>query len=101
MRDLKGMDENRVLEPLRARAMEFAHTGINITDALDPENPVIDCNPAFEVITGYSRSEVLGRNLRFLHRGQADADTLSEIRTAIKKQRHVTVIIRNFRKDGS
>jgi PAS domain S-box-containing protein len=95
------MEDSKALEPLRARAMEFAHTGIIITDAIDPENPVIDCNPAFEVITGYSRAEVLGRNLRFLHRDQPDIETLSAIRTAIRRKRHVTVIIRNFRKDGS
>src|ERR1035441_4353923 len=95
------MDENSTLEPLRARAMEFAHTGIIITDATDPDNPVIDCNPAFEVVTGYSRQDVLGRNMRFLQRDKADKDALTAIRAAIKNQRHVMVVIRNFRKDGS
>jgi PAS domain S-box-containing protein len=81
--------------------MEFSHTGIAISDARLPDNPVIDCNPAFEVITGYSRDEVIGRNCRFLQREDADPATLKRIRSAIKKEQHITVVIKNYRKDGS
>lgn len=81
--------------------MQFSHTGIVITDAKLPDNPIIDCNPAFEVITGYTRTEVIGQNCRFLQHDDADKPTLKTIRDAIKNTRHVTVVIKNYRKDGS
>lgn len=81
--------------------MQFSHTGIVITDAKLPDNPIIDCNPAFEVITGYTRAEVLGQNCRFLQQGDTDKKTLALMRAAIKNKQHVTVVIKNYRKDGS
>jgi PAS domain S-box-containing protein len=89
------------LTPLRARAMEFSHTGITICDAQLPDTPIIDCNPAFEIITGYSRDEALGQNCRFLQHGDADKATLKLIRKAINNEQHITVVVRNYRKDGS
>lgn len=95
------MDKDAELTPLRARAMQFSHTGIVITDARLPDNPIIDCNPAFEVITGYPRNEVIGRNCRFLQRHDNDKATLDLIRSAIETEQHVTVVIKNYRKDGT
>ena len=88
------------LMPLRARAMEFSHTGITISDAQLPDNPIVDCNSAFEVITGYSRDEVLGKNCRFLQHDDVDESTLNQIRSAIRQGKHLTVVIKNYRKDG-
>lgn len=88
------------LTSLRARAMEFSHTGIIITDATLPDNPVIDCNPAFEVITGYSRKEVIGRNCRFLQGSGTDPATIDAIRQAVAQQIYITVVIQNFSKRG-
>jgi PAS domain S-box-containing protein len=31
-----------------------------------PDNPIIECNAAFEALTGYAREEIIGRNCRFL-----------------------------------
>lgn len=95
------MDTDADLMPLRARAMQFSHTGIIITDAKQPNNPIIDCNPAFEVITGYTRSEVLGKNCRLLQHDDVDKHTLKLMREAIKNQEHITVVVKNYRKDGS
>ncbi|MEN8761229.1 MAG: EAL domain-containing protein [Thiogranum sp.] len=41
---------------------------------MDREIRVVDVNPAFERTTGYSRDEVLGRNLRQLSFGEHDND---------------------------
>ena len=94
------MSEKVDLVSLRARAMEFSHTGIIITDARLPDNPIIDCNPAFEVITGYSRKEVLGRNCRFLQGDDADQATIAAIRRAISHRQYITVVIKNYTKSG-
>ncbi len=95
------MDADAHLTPIRARAMQFSHTGITITDAQTPDNPIIDCNPAFEVITGYTRAEVLGKNCRFLQHSDIDKRTVKLMRDAIKNQQHVTVVVKNYRKDNS
>lgn len=51
---------------LNDRAMAATSNGIVITDASQPDNPIIYCNPAFERMTGYSQNEILGHNCRFL-----------------------------------
>ncbi|GAC1503103.1 MAG: hypothetical protein NVS1B10_08120 [Candidatus Saccharimonadales bacterium] len=89
------------LTPLRARAVQFSHTGVTIADARVADIPIIDCNPAFEVITGYARSDVISRNCRFLQGEDVDPKVLESIRKAIMKPEHVTVVIKNYRKDGS
>jgi PAS domain S-box-containing protein len=94
-------DTDAELTPLRARAVQYSHTGILITDARVSDNPIIDCNPAFEIITGYTRADVLGRNCRFLQHDDTDQKILGQLRSGIEKAEHVTVVIKNYRKDGS
>ncbi len=72
-----------------------------MTDPNQPDNPIIYVNPAFEAITGYSASEVIGRNCRFLQGTDRNQPALSELRTAIQEQRECHVVLRNYRKDGS
>jgi PAS domain S-box-containing protein len=86
---------------LREKAVNSSNNGILITDAKHPDNVIIDVNPAFEKITGYSLSEVIGHNCRFLQGTEHDQPGLAELRTAIKDGRSCTVIIRNYRKDGT
>ena len=40
--------------------------GITISDANQPDNPLIFVNKAFEELTGYSSEECINRNCRFL-----------------------------------
>lgn len=86
---------------LRDRAFAAASSGIAIADALAPDLPLIDANPAFERITGYRSDEVLGRNCRFLQAPQTDPETRAEIRQGLAAGREVNVTILNQRKDGS
>lgn len=39
-----------------------APCGFVVTDALEPDHPIIYCNSVFEMVTGYRAEEVLGRN---------------------------------------
>jgi diguanylate cyclase (GGDEF)-like protein/PAS domain S-box-containing protein len=87
----------RVLE----RAVESTRTGVLITDANQPDNPIVYANPAFERITGYSTEEVLGRNCRFLQRHDSDQPALEEVREAIREGRECRVVVRNYRKNGA
>ncbi|MFZ5832050.1 MAG: PAS domain S-box protein, partial [Planctomycetota bacterium] len=86
---------------IRDRALAAVSDGIMITDPSQPDNPIIHCNSAFETITGYSRSEVVGRNARFLNRGDRSQPALDELRSAILDAREFRGVLRNFRKDGS
>lgn len=39
-----------------------APCGFVVTDALEPDHPIIYVNTVFEMVTGYRAEEVLGRN---------------------------------------
>ena len=51
---------------LNRRIFRSVTSGISIANAQLPDLPLTYVNPAFEVMTGYSLEEVLGRNCRFL-----------------------------------
>ncbi|CAB4292771.1 unnamed protein product [Prunus armeniaca] len=42
--------------------LRTAPCGFVVTDALDPDHPIIYVNTVFEMVTGYRAEEVLGRN---------------------------------------
>jgi two-component system, LuxR family, sensor kinase FixL len=90
-------DELRV----QRRAMEAAVNGVLITDPSKPDNPIVYVNPSMQKITGYASEEILGRNCRFLQKDERDQPAIEELRKAIRQERECTVVIRNFRKDGS
>nr|AML77703.1 putative LOV domain-containing protein [Peumus boldus] len=84
--------------------------GFVVTDALEPDHPIIYVNTGFELVTGYRAEEVLGRNCRFLQcRGPfaqrrhplVDAAVVSEIRRCLEDGIEFQGDLLNFRKDGS
>ena len=72
-----------------------------ITDPNLPDNPIVYLTPEFEKMTGYSRSEIIGRNCRFLQGPLTDPDSVAVIRHALENILPVKVRIVNYRKDGS
>nr|AML78056.1 putative LOV domain-containing protein [Kadsura heteroclita] len=81
-----------------------------VTDALDPDHPIIYVNTIFEIFTGYRAGEVLGRNCRFLQyrdpRAQrrhplVDPFVVSEIRRCLEEGVEFQGELLNFRKDGT
>jgi PAS domain S-box-containing protein len=85
----------------RDRAIAAASFGICIADATQPDCPIVYCNPAFEKMTGYSHSEVIGRNCRFLQGADTEPDAVAQIRQAVRDRREYRVVLKNYRKDGS
>jgi PAS domain S-box-containing protein len=83
-----------------SRAIEAAPTGIVITDATAPDNPLIYVNDHFTEITGYAEDEVVGQNCRFLQGEDTDADPVSRLRGALDAEEPETVDLCNYRKDG-
>ncbi len=76
-------------------------SGITVAKADQPDMPLSYVNPAFEVMTGYSFEEVIGKNCRFLQGEEHDQPGLTAIREAIKAEREVVATLRNYRKDGT
>jgi PAS domain S-box-containing protein len=93
--------QTKDLQRLHERVITSIYEGIVIADATQPDMPVIYVNPAFERLTGYTATEVLGRNCRFLYKEEKNQPALLEIRAALAKGRNCQVILRNYRKDGS
>ncbi len=93
----------RAEEDLRIRdqAIRSTSSGVAITDARQPDRPIIFVNEAFERVTGYSAEEVIGRNLRLLQRDDYDQPDIAKIRAAVDEGREVHAVLRNYRKDGT
>lgn len=86
---------------LRDRAIEASSVGIIITDASQPNYPIIYANPAFLRMTGYSLTEVLGQNPRLLQGPDTDPRAIAEIRQALREGRDCHLTLKNYRKDGT
>ena len=83
------------------RQWQALNAGVVISDAQQPDMPIIYVNPMFEQMSGYSSSEVLGRNCRFLQGKEPHQPGLAAIRIAISSQSNGYAKLRNYRKDGS
>ena len=92
--------KNRQLQ-LYYNAIDATTSGLVIADPSKEDMPIIFCNNAFTVLTGYSESEVIGRNCRFLQGDDRDQPARAVIRNAIERKETCKVILRNYRKDGS
>jgi PAS domain S-box-containing protein len=94
---MDGPDKLRLLE----RAVTASTNSISITDPNQPDDPLVYVNPAFERMTGYPAKQVLGRNCRFLQGEERDQPAVEELRAAVYEGRHCTVVLKNYRKDGT
>ena len=87
-------------EELRLAASVFdnAQEGILITDA---QANIIQVNPSFSRLTGYSAAEVIGRNPRLLASGKTPPETYREMWSALKQGQAWHGELINLRKDRS
>nr|AML77065.1 putative LOV domain-containing protein [Phlox sp. BC-2016] len=85
-------------------------SAIVVSDAFEPDFPVIYVNQVFEIFTGYRADEVLGRNCRFLQYRDlrarrrhplVDPVVVFEIRRCLEEGIEFQGEILNFRKDGT
>ena len=80
-------------------AIESASTGVVLSDASQPGEPLVYANPAFEQLSGYSRAEILGKNCRFLQGPETSPDAVEAIGSAVEHRRSVTIRLLNYRKN--
>ena len=83
------------------RAIAASSNGIVICDSTMPDFPIVYVNPAFEKMTGYYASEIIGQNCRFLYGLDTQQPELKILQEAMKQAKSCTVVLRNYRKDGS
>ena len=86
---------------LRTRAIEASVNSIMITEPTSDGQEIVYVNPAFERITGYSSAEVMGKSPNFLHGEDRDQKGVKGLQAATRELREATVLLRNYRKDGT
>ncbi len=82
---------------LAASVFEACHEGIMINDA---RGTIIDINPAFTRITGFSRAEALGRQPDLLRSGRLPQSFYDAMDEALRRDGRWTGEIWDRRKDG-
>jgi PAS domain S-box-containing protein len=65
------------------------------------DNPIVACNDSFINLTGYSESEIVGRNCRFLAGPATEPWLTDAIRSGVRKHCPVMVEILNYKRDGT
>ena len=83
------------------RAVDASSNGVIISDITQKDMPISYVNYGFEKLTGYSQAEIEGKNSRFLQGKERDEMVTKQIRNAIAAEQEVSVVLRNYRKDGS
>lgn len=83
-------------------ALSQAQTGVLITKrTVDNDDLITYVNSGFEAMTGYRAAEVIGRNCRFMQGDDREQAPLDAVRRALQEGSACSVILRNYRKDGS
>nr|WP_035502689.1 EAL domain-containing protein [Parageobacillus thermoglucosidasius] len=77
--------------------LEYSSESMIVTDA---QNRILFVNPAFEIVTGYSADEVIGKNPRILQSGMHDKSFYEKMWNALNQYGVWKGEIWNKRKDG-
>jgi PAS domain S-box-containing protein len=99
--NVRDVTEQKRAEEVRIRlatAVEQAVEGIMITDA---NGTIQYVNPALEMMSGYSRAELVGNNPRIFKSGKQDASHYNEMWQALQRGEVWRGFFFNRRKDGT
>lgn len=83
---------------LAARVFEASPSGILVTDA---QCRIVDVNPALEVLTGYSKAELLGQNPRVFSSGRQNAEFYQRMYDSLQRHRRWEGEVWNRCKSGA
>ena len=92
--------EDDEIPQMMLRAVATAPPGITIAGN-GPDMPLVYANDAFADLTGYQIGNVLGRNCRFLQGPETDPRQVAMLSRAMHSGRDISVVMRNYRIDGS
>ncbi len=82
-------------------AVQHGSDGMLIADMRMRGQPIVHVNPAFESITGYTSAEAIGKNCRYLQGSDRLQPAIADVRAALAEGRACSVILRNYRRDGT
>jgi diguanylate cyclase (GGDEF)-like protein/PAS domain S-box-containing protein len=85
---------------VRERAIYASVNAIVITCCEGKHNRIEYVNPAFERLTGYTLSEIKGRDPRFMRIEDCDTEEHKRIHDALQRRESVRSVLRNVRKNG-
>lgn len=97
---LKLATSGHDISDVLASAMDASTYGISIGDATQAGIPLIYVNRGFERITGFTRTEALGKPCSFLQGSDRDQKGIDEIRVAIRNGTGCKTLLRNYRPTG-
>jgi PAS domain S-box-containing protein len=81
--------------------VDASNDGIVVAEQEGDDNILIYANSAFEALTGYSSTDILYQDCRFLQGTDREQAGLNAIREALAGNKACRQILRNYRKDGS
>tara|TARA_Y100001968_G_scaffold332250_2_gene389682 strand:- start:15280 stop:18957 length:3678 start_codon:yes stop_codon:yes gene_type:complete len=87
----------------KLRLLESAINGVSegvVISEKSDDDPVVYCNRAFLDMTGYSREEIYGHNMRLLNRNHRQQSVLKEVRDCLNNGHTGTFVLRNQTKSG-
>mmetsp|Transcript_48227 Transcript_48227/g.127367 ORF Transcript_48227/g.127367 Transcript_48227/m.127367 type:complete len:617 (-) Transcript_48227:49-1899(-) len=97
----KAGDMTAFHETLTVATVRERHLSVTLARPQDPDCPLIGCSDAFLDLTGYSRAESVGRNLRFLNKGcTMSAEDRHRMRIAVRTGKSFRGVVQNRRKSG-
>ncbi|KAK9797589.1 hypothetical protein SCARD494_03418 [Seiridium cardinale] len=65
------------------------------------DTPIAYASDGFVQVTGYSRTEIIPRNCRFLQGPQTDRTAIRRVKEAIKEERETVELLLNYKKTGA
>lgn len=86
---------------LLQHVVNASNDGIVVAEQEGDDTILIYVNPAFERLTGYSATDILYGDCRFLQQGYTQQPARARIREAIRNRQPCREVLRNYRKDGS
>lgn len=88
-------------ETLAVAAFRHSPASVSLCSPELPDCPLVGVSQAFEQLTGFSRSEIIGRSCRFLNYGcHIPASVRLKLRAATLAQRRFVGVLTNRRKSG-
>lgn len=94
-------EEHRLEEDELAKSIRLSPIATVLSNPRLPDNPIVAANAAFCALTGYSESEIVGRNCRFLAGADTEPWLTERIRQSLRDLRPSLTEILNYRKDGT
>jgi PAS domain S-box-containing protein len=94
--DRRNSDERELIRSIRLSPIASILTNPRAYD-----NPIIAANRQFEQLTGYSESELVGRNCRILAGPETERAQSAALGRAVNSASPVVIEMVNYRKDGT